>query len=83
MRELTHELSMSDRYSQFRHFFCMPFSKVEELTSLLIDRTYVPFPSSRLHQVEFHEQTELLVMSSLYLLGTGSGFCSCQPLCYI
>jgi hypothetical protein len=22
-------------------------------------------------------------MSTLYLLGTGSGFCTCQPLCYI
>ncbi len=82
-RELTHELSASDRYSQFRHFFRMPLWKVEELTSLLIERVYVPFPRSRSRQVEFHERTELLVMSSLYLLGTGSGFRSCQPLCSI
>jgi hypothetical protein len=82
-RELTHELSASDRYSQFCHFFCMPLWKVEELTSLLIERAYVPFPCSRSRQVEFREQTELLVMSSLYLLGTGSGFRLCQPLCSI
>ena len=82
-RELTHELSSSDRYSQFRHFFRMPLRKVEVLTSLLIERGYVPFPRSRSRQVQFHERTELLVMSSLYLLGTGSGFRSCQPLCSI
>ncbi len=52
-RELTHELSASDRYSQFCHFICMPLWKVEELTSLLIERAYVPFPCSRSRQVEF------------------------------
>jgi hypothetical protein len=78
MRELTHKLSASDRYSQFCHCFCMPLWKVEELTSLLIERGYIPFPRSRLRQVEFRKQTELLVMSLLYLLGTGSGFRSCQ-----
>jgi hypothetical protein len=83
MRELTHELSASDRYSRFCHFFCMPLWKVEELTSLLIERAYVLFPRSRSRQVEFCERTELLVMSSLYLLGTGSGFRSCQSLCSI
>jgi hypothetical protein len=61
----------------------MPLWKVEELTSLLIDRGYVPFPRSRSRQVEFRERTELLVMTSLYLLGTGAGYRSCQPLCSI
>ena len=82
-RELTHELSASDRYSQFRHFFRMPLWKVEELTDLLIERAYIPYPRSKSRQVEFRERTELLIMSSLYLLGTGSGFRSCQPLCSI
>jgi hypothetical protein len=58
-RELTHELSMSDRYCQFCHFFRIPLWKVEELTSLLIDSAYVPFPRLRLHQVEFRERVEL------------------------
>ena len=55
MRELTHELSMSDLYSQFRHFFRMHLWKVEELTSLFIDHAYVPFPHLRSRQVEFCE----------------------------
>jgi hypothetical protein len=35
-REMTHELSSSDRYGDFHHYFRMPLFKVEELTSLLI-----------------------------------------------
>ena len=38
-REITHELSSSDRFGEFWHWFCMPLSKVEEdLTNILIDR---------------------------------------------
>ena len=36
VRELTHELSTSDRYGEFRHWFRMPLCKVEELTTLLM-----------------------------------------------
>jgi len=36
VRELTHELSTSDRYGKFHHWFCMPLYKVEELTTLLM-----------------------------------------------
>jgi hypothetical protein len=36
-----------------------------------------------MHKLEYHERTELLVMSSLYLLGRGAVFCSCRALCYI
>ena len=44
VRELTHEIFTLDRFSQFCHFFRMPLSKVEELTNLLMERGYVPFP---------------------------------------
>ena len=61
----------------------MPLSKVEELTEKLITRGYVRFPRTRCRQAEFRERTELLVMSSLYLLGTGAAFRSCRSLCSI
>jgi hypothetical protein len=35
-RELSHELSVSDQFGHFRHYFCMPLCKVKELTDLLI-----------------------------------------------
>jgi len=76
-RELTHELSSSERFGEFRHYFCMPLSKVEALMDILIERGYVRFPRTRCRQAEFRERTELLVMSSLYLLGTGAAFRSC------
>ncbi len=76
-RDLTHELSSSDRFGEFHHYFRMPLSKVEALTDTLITRGYVRFPRSRYRQAEFCERMELLVMSSLYLLGTGAAFRSC------
>jgi len=82
-RDLTHELSSSDCFGEFRHYFRMPLSKVKALTDTLIERGYVRFPRSRCRQAEFCERTELLVMSSLYLLGTGAAFRSCQSLCSI
>ena len=82
-RDLTHLLSSSDQFGEFRHYFCMPLSKVEELTEQLIVRGYVPYPRTRSWQAKFRERTELLVMSSLYLLGTGAAFHSCRSLCLI
>mgnify|MGYP006186336597 FL=1 len=64
-RDLTHELSSSDRFGEFRHYFCMPLSKVEELTEKLITHGYVRYPQTRCRQAEFRERTELLVMSAL------------------
>jgi hypothetical protein len=82
-REITHELSSSDRFGEFRHWFCMPLSKVEDLTNILIDRGYILPPRSHRRRAAFHERSELLVMSALYLLGSGASFCSCKPLCGI
>ena len=82
-RDITHELSSSDRFGEFRHYFRMPLSKVEELTEKLITRGYGRFLRTRCRQAEFRERTELLVMSSLYLLGTGDAFRSCRSLCLI
>jgi hypothetical protein len=76
-RDLTHELSSSDCFGKFRHYFRMPLSKVEALMDTLITRGYVWFLRSRCHQAKFCERMELLVMSSLYLLGTGAAFRSC------
>ena len=58
-RELTHELSASDRFGHFRHYFCMPLWKVEELADLLIRCGYVPLQRTRFRQAEFRERTEL------------------------
>ena len=80
-REITHELSNSDR--EFRHWFCMPLTKVEEPTNMFIDRGYINPPRSHRRRAVFRERSELLVMSALYLLGTGAAFCSCKPLCGI
>ena len=76
-RDLTRELSSSDRFGKFCHYFCMPLSKVEALTDTLITHGYIRFQRSRCRQAEFCERTELLVMSYLYLLGTGAAFRSC------
>ena len=45
-REMTYELSSSDRYGDFRHYIRMPLFKVEELTSLLIWWGYINQPWS-------------------------------------
>jgi len=82
-RDLTHELSSSDRFGKFHHYFRMPLSKVEVLTDTLIERGCVWFPRTRCCQAKFRERTELLVMSSLYLLGSGAAFRSCRLLCSI
>ncbi len=82
-RELTHELSTSDRYGEFRHWFRMPLYKVEELTTLLMTWGYVREPRTFWRSQEFRECTELLVMSSLYVFGRGASFRSLRPLCHI
>ena len=73
-REMTHELSSSDRYGDFRHYFRMPLCKVEELTSLLILRGYIKQPRSHFRRGEYRERSEILVMSALYTLGNGASF---------
>ena len=45
-RDLTHELSVSDRFGHFRHYFRMPLRKVDELTDLLITCGYVTYSLS-------------------------------------
>jgi len=82
-RDLTHELSSSDRFGHFRHYFRMPLSKVEELTDMLINQGYVRLPRSLCRRAEFRERTELLVMSSIYLLANGAAFRAIQPMCSI
>jgi hypothetical protein len=82
-RELTHELSSSDRFGEFRQFFRMPLSKVEMLTDTLIQRGFVPTPRTKFRQAEFRERTELLVMSAIYILANGAAFRSCRTLCGI
>ena len=82
-RDMAYELSSSDRFGEFRHWFRMSLEKVEELTRKLIDRGYIRRPRSLARRAEFFERAELLVMSALYLLGTGAAFRSCKPLCGI
>ncbi len=45
-QELTHDLSGSDHFGDFCHWFCMPLAKVEVLTIILIDRGYIVPPRS-------------------------------------
>ena len=73
-REMTHELSSSNRYGNFRHYFRMPLFKVEELTSLLIRQGYIEQPRSHFRRGEFRERSEIFVMSALYTLGNGASF---------
>ncbi len=61
----------------------MPLSKVEDLTNILIDRGYIIPPRSHRRCAAFHERSELLVMSALYILGSGAAFRFCKPLCGI
>ena len=82
-RDLTHELSTSDRFGEFRSLFRMPLSKVEELTDLLISREYIKVPRSLRFREEFRERSELLVMSALYRLGNGTSFRQCRAMCHI
>ncbi len=43
-RDLTHELSTSDRFGEFQLLFRMPLAKVEELTDIFISRGYIKVP---------------------------------------
>jgi hypothetical protein len=71
---MSHKLSSSDRYGDFRHYFHMPLFKVEELTSLLIRRGYIDQPRLYFRQQEYCKRAEILVMSALYTLGSGASF---------
>jgi hypothetical protein len=73
-REMTQELSSSDRYGDFRHYFRMPLFKVEELTTLLIRQGYIDQPRSYFRQREYRERADILVMSVLHTLGNGASF---------
>jgi hypothetical protein len=83
IRKTMHKLSSSDRYGEFQHWFCMSLAKVEELTTILIDRGYITRPRSHRCRKVFRECSELLVMSALYLLATGAAYRSCKPMCGI
>jgi hypothetical protein len=49
-QDMTHELSSSDRFGEFRSLFRMKLEKVEELTNILVERGYIAEPRS-LHVV--------------------------------
>jgi hypothetical protein len=80
---MTYELSLSDWFGEFRHWFRMLLTKVEELADMFINCEYVLPSRSFLRRVKFRERVELLVMSSLYLLGSGATFRSCRVVCKI
>jgi hypothetical protein len=44
VRDLTYELSSSDRFSEFCDFFLMPLTKVDELVDVFIQRGYLRMP---------------------------------------
>ena len=58
VRSLTYDLSSSDRFGEFRHWFRMPLSKVESLVDTFIERGYIVPSRSQLHKDEFRERAE-------------------------
>jgi hypothetical protein len=82
-RDLTHELSSSDRFGEFRSLFRMKLEKVEELTDILIERGYIVEPRTLKFRAEFRERSELLVMTALYRLGNGNSYRQCRSNTYI
>jgi hypothetical protein len=83
VRNLTNELSSSDRFSECRDFFHKLLAKVEELVDILIRHGYVWMPRSLSRHREFSECVELLVMSALHILGSGATFRCCHTLTHI
>ncbi len=73
-RELQMEMSISDCDGEFCCAFRMSLEKVEHLTKKLIARGYLPPPRSLRRRDEYPKRYELLVMSALYILGTGALF---------
>jgi len=61
----------------------MSLDQVEKLTKKLIARGYLPPPRSLRQRAEYPERYGLLVISALYILGTGAGFCTVYPLTHI
>jgi hypothetical protein len=82
-RELTHELSSSDRFGEFRSLFRMKLEKVEELTNILVERDFITVPRSLKFRHEFRERSELLVMTALFRLGNGNSYRQCRSNTYI
>ncbi len=82
-RDLTHELSTSDRYGEFRSLFRMPLSKVKELMDIFISRGYIEVPRSLKFREEFRKRAELLVMLALNRLGNGKPLHQCRSQCNI
>ena len=61
----------------------MSLDQMENLTKKLIARRYLPQPRSLHRKAEYVERCKFLVMSALYILGTGAGFFSIYPLTHI
>jgi hypothetical protein len=83
VRDHTHELSCSNCFGEFCHWFRMPLSKVEQLMDILVYTGAIFVPRLLKFQEEFRERSELLVLSVLFRLGTGNSFCTCRALCNI
>ena len=83
MRDLTHELSRSDRFGEFRSLFQMNLEKMEELTDILIRRGYIQQPRTLKFREEFRERSELFVLTALFRLGNGNSFRQCCSNTYI
>jgi hypothetical protein len=78
-----HELSSSDWFGKFWNWFQMPMSKIKELTDIFINCGYLQPARSLMLSAEFHEQSELFIMSAFYHLGSGNLFCTFQAMCHI
>ncbi len=73
MQELMNELSSSDCFGDFCHWFCMLLA-VEVLTIFLIDCRYIIPPRSHRQRAVFCKRLELLVISALDLAASGAAF---------
>ena len=82
-RDMTHELSSSDRFGEFRSLFRKNLEKMEELTDILIRRGYIQQPRTLKFREEFRERSELFVLTPLFRLGNGNSFRQCRSNTYI
>ena len=76
-RDLTRELSRSDRFGKFQSLFQMNLDKMEELTDILIRHGYIQQPRMLKFCEEFRERSEHFVLTALFRLGNGNSFRQC------
>jgi hypothetical protein len=71
--DMTHELSTSDRFGEFRNWFRMPLSKIKVLTDIFINREAVIFLARRRIRRYANDRCEVFFCSRLFVCVFVSG----------